>query len=218
MARIGQFLRSGRAGWTALAVLLGTALPSARADLITGTDSNGSHVSVLVDLFQGVNAAPLVLSNNGGTVTLSLPESGPNSYGVLFGMKVGNDSLNIQNLLNGANPNPINPATGQFTVTPTLDGQTYTITGALHTSNPIDPNSWNATVIPNLQGFAQVGLFSFTTVGDPSLTFSVNDPNGHVIDFGDTERPTAPEPASLALAGLGLAGLAGYGWRRRRSA
>jgi MYXO-CTERM domain-containing protein len=27
-----------------------------------------------------------------------------------------------------------------------------------------------------------------------------------------------PEPSSLVMAGLGLAGLAGYGWRRRRAA
>ena len=217
MARIGRFFRSGRAGWTALAVLLGTALPSARADLITGTDSNGSQVSVLVDFYQGVNAAPLVLSNNGGTVSLSLPDNGPKSYGLLFGMKAGNNSLDIQSFLGNPNLNPPNPSTGQFTYSPTIDGMTYTIMGTLHTANPIDPNSFNATVIPNLQGFAQVGLFSFTTVGDPSLTFSVTDPNGHVIDFGDTEAK-APEPASLALAGLGLIGLAGYGWRRRRAA
>ena len=217
MARIGRFFRSGRAGWTALAVLLGTALPSARADLITGTDSNGSQVSVLVDFYQGVNAAPLVLSNHGGTVSLSLPENGPKSYGLLVGMKVGNDSLNFQSLLSNPSLNFPDPSTGQFTYMPTIDGRTYTITGTLHTANPIDPNSWNAIPIPNLQGFSQVGLFTFTTVGDPSLTFSVTDPNGHVVNFGDTEA-RAPEPASLALAGLGLVGLAGYGWRRRRAA
>jgi hypothetical protein len=41
-------------------------------------------------------------------------------------------------------------------------------------------------------------------------------PSGLVI--GDVKNPGVPEPTSIALAGLGIIGLAGFGWYRRKVA
>jgi hypothetical protein len=43
------------------------------------------------------------------------------------------------------------------------------------------------------------------------------NPNGQTEAWLANIAPI-PEPSSVALAGLGMAALAGYGWRRRREA
>lgn len=53
-------------------------------------------------------------------------------------------------------------------------------------------------------------LFTPPTVG--TVFFSIQ---GDGIEY---ELSSVPEPSSLTLLGIGIAGLAGYGWRRRQSA
>jgi hypothetical protein len=77
--------------------------------------------------------------------------------------------------------------------------------------------------------------YDMTPFLDPSSTFlfslqtSISDINGKIQSSGYTpptgthtgsasfsEADPTPEPASLALLGMGALGMAGYGWRKRR--
>jgi hypothetical protein len=79
-----------------------------------------------------------------------------------------------------------------------------------------------ASIITNATGITYDGPVSDFNIGQ--FPTSQNPGQGGGPFFGpsfdvgtDLATPT-PEPASLTLLGLGAAGLAGYGWRRRRAA
>ncbi len=109
--------------------------------------------------------------------------------------------------LNG-NPLSIAPgATGQFNVLSTSE------------SGPFSPSS--------LTGYKGVGTFAFDVQRTITLAFApgtgvLSAPNpettGHVAVTYTYAPLAAPEPGSLLLFGTGVVGLAGYAWRRGRSA
>jgi hypothetical protein len=113
-------------------------------------------------------------------------------------------------------------------------GRTGVTTGNVEGSNSAstygDPNAGTFTftsayfstlkpTTPQMYQFDFAGIRSAT--GQTGMRFS---PQAHdIIPFTATSiigqfDVTVPEPASVVLAGLGILGLAGYGWRRRRRA
>ena len=106
----------------------------------------------------------------------------------------------------------------------TFDGSKFM--GTLHTDTPYDPKlggyGWAvelAAASENLSAFSSATSDFGKTASLQSVTLPDGTPvTGVTFDSGLTFGPTiaTPEPASLTLLGIGIAGFAGYGWRRRR--
>jgi hypothetical protein len=105
----------------------------------------------------------------------------------------------------------------------TFDGSNFM--GTLHIDTPYDPKlggyGWAVELIAVGDGL--YGGSATSDFGNTASLQSVTLPDGTPVtgvtfDSGLTFGPTiaTPEPASLTLLGIGTAGFAGYGWRRRR--
>ncbi len=112
---------------------------------------------------------------------------------------------------------PTGTELGALTFTP---GGTNTSTAALGGKNGV------ASYVFNVNGAGLSSKDFNTLFGNKNnrigLSVSqINHTNGGAESFFLIDPPddvtSNPEPASLTLIGLGVAGLAGYGWRRRKS-
>lgn len=109
----------------------------------------------------------------------------------------------------------------------TTPGATYIVDYWLSNDNNSTPcdfiASWNGTVLSSNEdapGFPYTH-FSFLVTGTGSDTLNFSSYNVPAFFFLDDVAvnlvaSAVPEPASLTLAGLGILGLVGYGWRRRQ--
>jgi hypothetical protein len=101
--------------------------------------------------------------------------------------------------------------TGAASNTNVLFAQTVNTPLQLATSTGVNPNSAALTPNPSTIPFTAVAPYSMTN--DTLIT--MNEIGGNVSTTGKTQFDT-PEPTSITMLCLGLAGMCGYGWRRRK--
>jgi hypothetical protein len=164
--------------------------------------------------YDGVEDAYIGVVNNYGAALLSVQISGSNIFGF--------DGDGIQLYGQYANGSP---PSGYIAALNAAGG-----------GNPVNAASFSGgSNIPNAQ--------SSSGYGGPNVTFTITNSGSGTVNFGSggvdanggttyfsLENPagvqnatlgtitTTPEPGSLVLAGMGLVGFVGYGWRRRNLA
>jgi hypothetical protein len=134
---------------------------------------------------------------------LTAPEPGDPSWGYLAADDDKNDTYGAPG---SAFESP--PYALVFFTLNIIDSE-FTDDDRIHSGNSLGGFSYvspfGGTNIPFVAGFGPLPSLTLT-IGDPIAPETPSSPSAQAV----------PEPSSLALLGMGVTGLCGYGWRRKR--